>query len=602
MGGQRFNLLPVVIASGAVVLALDALTPLGFTAFNLYVGVVLLASWLPWQHAALWTAAGCTLLIPLGALLSPFSNADFEVILINRAIAAGCVWLVALLIIRRKKAEVGEQLAREARAYAESVVETVREPLVILDADLRVHRANRSFYEKFRTTPGAIEHRLFFELGNGQWDIPKLREILHAIIPQHTEFNDFEAEYEIEGIGRRTMILNGRKLFRPGNNTSQILVAIEDITERKRAAEGIARLASIVASSHDAIISKTLDGIVTSWNQGAEQLFGYTAGEMIGHPIIILLPPDRIEEEAHIIASLRQGKILDHFETVRRSKDGRLIDVSLTISPIRDERGTIIGISKIARDITQRKRAEEEIRRKGEQLEAANKELEAFSYSVSHDLRAPLRHINGFAELLGKHAAAALDDKGRRFLQTISDSAKQMGALVDDLLSFSRVGRTEMRSTPVRLDQLVKDVLDEIQPEVQNRHIAWTISPLPEVHGDPPLLRQVLINLIGNAVKYTRPREQAAIEVGCLNGSQTEHVVFVRDNGAGFDMQYAHKLFGVFQRLHTAGEFEGTGIGLANVQRIIHRHGGRVWAEGTVNGGATFYVAFPARKEASHDG
>ena len=247
----------------------------------------------------------------------------------------------------------------------------------------------------------------------------------------------------------------------------------------------------------------------------------------------------------------------------------------------------------IHHDVTERRRVATELQTRGELLEAANKELEAFSYSVSHDLRAPLRHIDGYAALLSKSAGEALNDKARRYLQTISDSAKQMGQLIDDLLVFSRMGRQDMLRTTVNLDQLVKTVLHDLRLDLQGRTISWTIQPLPPVLGDPAMLRQVFVNLIANAVKFTATRPEAEITVGSTNGSSSEVQIFIRDNGVGFDMQYVNKLFGVFQRLHRNDEFEGTGIGLANVRRIIHRHGGRTWAEGAPDQGATFCFSLP---------
>jgi signal transduction histidine kinase len=253
----------------------------------------------------------------------------------------------------------------------------------------------------------------------------------------------------------------------------------------------------------------------------------------------------------------------------------------------------------IRHDITERRRVAAELQRRGEQLEAANKELEAFSYSVSHDLRAPLRHIDGYASLLRKAVGDSLAEKPARYLQTISESAKQMGQLIDDLLVFSRMGRQEMLQTTVNLDQLVKTVIDDLRLDLQGREISWKIEPLPEVPGDPAMLRQVFMNLIANAVKFTCTRPIAKIEIGVERRGGGEVVISVRDNGVGFDMQYAPKLFGVFQRLHRADEFEGTGIGLANVRRIVHRHGGRTWAQGVPDKGATFYVALPTRRPRS---
>jgi len=262
----------------------------------------------------------------------------------------------------------------------------------------------------------------------------------------------------------------------------------------------------------------------------------------------------------------------------------------------------------ISREMIGRRRTEEELRRLNEELEdrvarrtaeieASNKELEAFSYSVSHDLRAPLRHVASFANLLQEHAAASLDEIGENYLRRIVEAANGMGRLIDGLLTFSRLGRVEMSREPVNLKQLTEEALQELQPEIEGREIDWRIGELPVVEGNREMLRTVVVNLLSNAIKFTRPRRPAQIEVGCRGARDGEAVCFVRDNGVGFDMRYAGKLFGVFQRLHHARDFEGTGIGLANVQRIILRHWGRVWAEGEVGRGATFYFSLPLREE-----
>ncbi len=382
------------------------------------------------------------------------------------------------------------------------------------------------------------------------------------------------------------------------------IVLANDITERKRNEEMVVRLAGIVESSEDAIFSKTLDGVITSWNKGAERLYGYSAAEIMGHSVTVLMPPGRKEDLPLILGRLRRGERVEHFETTRLKKSGEQIEVSLTVSPIKNSSGAIIGASTIARDITERKRAEEQIRRLNETLEqrvaerttqllAANKELEAFSYSVSHDLRAPLRHINGFSQALLEDYADKLDEEGKGYLREVRAASREMAQLIDDVLQLARVTRSEMHSEVVNLSETARLVVAELHKGDAERAVAVTVEEGIVARGDKRLLRIMLSNLLGNAWKFTSKRERAEIAFGQERGAGGEVVYFVRDNGAGFDMAYAGKLFGAFQRLHTASEFEGTGIGLATVQRIVNRHGGRVWAKGAIGLGATFYFTLP---------
>ncbi|MDY7080572.1 MAG: PAS domain S-box protein [Chloroflexota bacterium] len=386
------------------------------------------------------------------------------------------------------------------------------------------------------------------------------------------------------------------------------LVVIRDITERKRRDEALReseeKYRHLVERANDGI-AIVQEGLLEYVNPRLAEIGGYTVEDMTGTQFIDHTYPDQVPK---LVERYRQriagGDVPLRYETVMKHKDGRRIDVEIAggLVTYQGRPADFVFI----RDVTERKQAEEEIRRLNEeleqrviertaQLEAANKELEAFSYSVSHDLRAPLRHIDGFLRLLLKREEGRLDPTSLRYLNTVAEASNKMAQLIDDLLAFSRTGQAEMQTQRVELNEMIREVQQELAPALEQRHITWDIGPLPAVEADPILLRQVWVNLLSNAIKYTAPCEEARIEIGAKKPDFLEKpgfsevIFFVRDNGVGFDSQYAHKLFGVFQRLHQADEFEGTGIGLAIVRRIIHRHGGRVWAEGEVDHGATFY-------------
>ncbi len=679
-------------------------------------------------------------------------------------VVGGSVGIIVLMVIAaqftRRQLEARKEAAqaqKAARDYAQSIVNTVREPLLVLDREMRVERASRAYYQAFQTTPAETEQRLLSEIGQGQWKDPRLASLLTAALDQNENFDDLEWSCEFPAKGRRTILLTGRKLWRPSDGSDAVLLAINDITERRLAEQALRsseeRFRMIVDSIEDyAIMMLDVEGCVVSWSRGAERQHGYKPEEIIGRHFARFYLPEEVsagKPEQQLAEAKDTGRV--EAEGWRLHKDGTRYYANVIISAIRDEAENLKGYAKITRDITERHRIEEMhvhfralfdslpglylvltpdliiaavsdaylkatmMERKGilgqrlfdvfpenpddphatwesnlresldrvakttrpdtmaiqkfdvrrpdgafeerywspvnspvlgtdggleyivhrvedvtdfiklrqqpangdsevknrleqmqaevfrssqqvqaanHQLRAANIELEAFTYSVSHDLRAPLRHIDGFADLLGSHAGAVLDDKGKRYLKTISDSAKRLGALIDDLLVFSRIGRAEMLQVKVDLNALVDEVIQDLRVETQKRNVVWNRQPLPTVDGDPSLLKQVFVNLLSNAIKYTRPRDPAIIDIGTVV-SPDEHTIFVRDNGVGFDMAYVGKLYGVFQRLHRAEEFEGTGIGLANVHRIILRHGGRTWAEGKSDEGATFYFSLP---------
>lgn len=388
---------------------------------------------------------------------------------------------------------------------------------------------------------------------------------------------------------------------RHGNLLGVVLV-FRDVTAHRDAELAALRLAAIIAGSDDAIVSKDLHGIVTGWNPAAERIFGYTADEMIGRSITRVIPPERIDEENQILARLRRGERLDHFQTLRRRKDGELIHVSLTISPIKDKDGRIIGASKIARDITGLKHAEERLQAHAAELEQKVcertaklqemvNELEAFSYSLSHDMRAPLRAIQSFTEIVIADYGEKIPE-GIDYLNRVIGAANRMDRLIREVLDFARVSRTDIELVPVPVEHLVDEIVKE-RPELQSPRVQITTAkPLFPVIGHEASLTQCLTNLLDNAAKFVEPGKQPIIRVF------TEEVdgkvrICVRDNGIGIDAEAQQRLFGIFQRLHTVRSYQGTGVGLAIVRNAAERMNGRVGVESSPGLGSTFWIELP---------
>ena len=355
-------------------------------------------------------------------------------------------------------------------------------------------------------------------------------------------------------------------------------------------------------SSPVAIITLDPEGKVVMWNPAAERIFGWAKPEVVGtiNPIV---PPDRLKEFFNRHLTHVDGDQLYDLEVRRTRKDGSQVDVSISTAIIRNDQSEVERVLGIIVDITDRKRAQEELRQlnasleqrveeRTSELQAAIRDLESFSYSVSHDLRAPLRAIDGFSDILLEDYGDKLDEDGRHYLQVVRKNTQRMGQLIDDLLAFSRLGRAPMRQDSVDVAALVADIIDDLRSYNPSRAIEFAVGELPVCKGDSSMLRQVLVNLLSNAVKFTQKVEGAKVEVSAV--AEDGHWQFlVKDNGAGFDMAYANKLFGVFQRLHRNDEFEGTGVGLAIVERILQRHGGKIWAESAVGQGARFYFSLP---------
>ncbi len=527
-----------------------------------------------------------------------------------------------------------EKAILEARDYAENILHTPREALLVLDPELKVISANQAFYETFQVSPEETEGLLIYELGNHQWNIPDLRRLLEKIFPTNSAIDDFEVRYDFPKIGPKIINLNARKMYeREGKHTRCILLALADVTERRRGDEARARLAAVVESSEDAIISKNLDGIVTSWNAGAERLFGYRAEEMIGQPITRIIPPDREEEGKDILRRVRRGEPVDHLDTVRVTRDKRPVPVSLTVSPIKDPQGNIIGASKIASDITERKQIEEarqefsrelekKVSERTAELEQANralvrdieerKRLEdqlrqahkmesigTLVAGVAHDFNNILNIIQGYASLLKEHGAnnEEIAESG----SVIIGAAKRGAGVVQQLLTLAR--KTEPRLEPTDVNKLLRELMHLLQesfPKVIQLNLVAN-HELPPVTADPNQINQALLNLCVNARdampdggKLTLKTEVVAGESLREDGEANAEryvCIAITDTGTGIDEDIQSRVFEPF--FTTKRTDRGTGLGLSVVYGIVKNHNGFIQVESKPMHGATFRVYLP---------
>ena len=503
-------------------------------------------------------------------------------------------------VTERKRVEAA--LARQTLRLQEqaNLIELAHDAILMRDMDGRItfwnHGAQETYGWPAEKAIGHITHSFL------QAEFPMRMDQVQAKLLEEGQWEG-EVEHTTRD-GTRIVIASRQVLQRDEHHQPRAILEINrDITQRKRAEEKLseseARFRTLVEQVQDyAIFGVDPEGRVTSWNAGAERVYGYASAEIVGHSIARFYSSgeaasDKLKRELEIAAA--EGVYEEVGPRVR--KDGSRYWADVLVSALRDPNGDLRGFANVTRDITERKKSEEEIQKLNQELEhrvselaTVNQELEAFSYSVSHDLRAPLRGIAGFSQALVEDYNDVLDDQGKDYTRRIHSATQRLTQLIDDLLTLSRVTRSEMnREMSVDVSSIVTSIGAQLRATNPNRQVEFVVAPRLITRGDPRLLRIALENLVGNAYKFTSKVPEARVEFGSAGKENGKTIYFVRDNGAGFDTTYADKLFGPFQRLHSANEFPGTGIGLATVQRIIRRHGGRVWAESAVGQGATFY-------------
>jgi len=421
-------------------------------------------------------------------------------------------------------------------------------------------------------------------------DASVIEDVLQRLI-NHESLNAFEARLRRKDGSIRDVSISSSVLRVAGRFIHTRSVTM-DITEKKRASELQERLAAIVESSDDAILSKDLNGIIQSWNRGAERIFGYKADEIVGKHISTLAAPDTVDEFPNILDRIRRGERVDHYRTRRKTKDGRILTVSLTVSPIRNSSGAIIGASKVARDITEHEQQERAIREANAALTRANSDLQQFVYSASHDLQEPLRMVAAFSGMLKKKFAGKLGPEAEQYIDLTVEGALRMEQLLRDLRSFAQVTLGgEEPVEDVDAGAMLDKAMDNLVAVIRESGACVTRSVLPRLRIHEFQLEQLFQNLIGNSIRYrseAQPRIHVAAEI-----LDKEWVFSVADNGIGIEPQFKEQIFGMFKRLHSTAEYPGTGMGLAICQRIVDRVGGRIWVESEPGKGSTFFFTIP---------
>ena len=475
-------------------------------------------------------------------------------------------------------------------------METVHQPLVVLTADLRVKSANRSFYQTFEVSPEETKGRLVYSIGNGQWDIPALRELLEEIIPKNTHFHHFEVDHEFPAIGRKRMLLNARRIYQEGKGTDRILLAIEDITELKQTEEALkiseTRYRRLFETAQDGIL--ILDagtGQIVDVNPFLTEMLGYTREDFLGKKLWEIGSFKDIERSKAVFSELQSKGYIRYEDLPLETREGRRIDVEFVSNVYSVNHKKVIQCN--IRDITERRRAEEaladrtvQLERMNRELVALNAELDDFNQVASHDLQEPLRTLIAFSGLLRKDLGDSLPERAAQDLGFITDAAKKMERLIRDLLALSRAGRAAKKREKVSLAECADRALEALAMRVKETGAQVMREELPDVWGDPTLLTELYQNLIGNALKFSG--DQPPIIQLTLEESDGDLVFGVKDNGIGIEPKYAQQIFQPFRRLHGRAEYEGSGIGLAICRKIVERHGGKIWVDSEPGKGAHF--------------